>query len=363
MIRLVPVVEMTDNEALAVAVRAGDESAFAAMIEPHRRELRVHCYRLLGGLAESEDLVQETFLRAWRGRTGFEGRSTLRAWLYRIATNACLDELARRPRRVLPSDVAPAADADSGPPRPLPLPWLEPYPDTLLPVAAAGEEEPDTALVAKETVELAFLAAIQHLPPRQRAVLILRDVLGWPAAETAASLELSVAAVKSALQRARSTLRTRLPRSRLDWGPVTTATADERALLRRYIDAHRRGDSDALAAVLSEDVRVSFPPLPLWVDGREPFVEGCRKFADPGEYRYVETGANRQPAVAVYLRRLGDTAFRLFALEVLRIENGAITEIVDFTDDAVLALLGLAPALSGTDSGDSFLPVAPSQRT
>jgi len=338
-------VEMTSNEASALAVRAGDEAAFAAMTEPYRRELRVHCYRLLGGLADSEDLVQETFLRAWRGRAGFEGRSTFRAWLYRIATNACLDELARRPRRVLPSDVAPAADADTSPPRPMELPWLEPFPDSLLPEEADGDHEPDTALVAKETIELAFLATIQLLPPRQRAVLILRDVLGWPAAETAASLDLSVAAVKSALQRARSTLRTRLPRSRLEWGPVSTATADERALLRRYIDAHSRGDGDALAAVLSEDVRVSFPPLPLWVDGRDSFIVGSRKFADSGEYRYLETGANLQPAVAVYLRRPGDTAFRLLALQVLRVEGGAIVEIIDFTGAAVLAASGLPAVL------------------
>ena len=343
MVRFVPMVEMTYDE--AAAVRAGDEAAFAAMAEPYRRELRVHCYRLLGALADSEDLVQETFLRAWRGRAGFEGRSTFRAWLYRIATNACLDELARHPRRVLPSDVAPAADSATVPPRPMALRWLEPYPDSLLPNVAADGQEPDTALVAKETIELAFLAAIQHLPPRQRAVLILRDVLGWQAAETAASLELTVAAVKSALQRARSTLRERLPRSRLEWGPSADATADERALLRRYIDAHRRGDGAVLAAVLSEDVRVSFPPLPLWVDGREPFIEGSRKHADPGEYRYVESGANLQPAMAVYLRRPGDTAFRLLALQVLRIGGGTIIEIVDFTDPAVLAACGLPSAL------------------
>ncbi|WP_344933339.1 RNA polymerase subunit sigma-70 [Sphaerisporangium flaviroseum] len=334
-----------DDAAAAAAVRAGDESAFASLVERHRRELRVHCYRMLGAFADSEDLVQETFLRAWRSRGGFEARSTFRAWLYRIATNACLDVLAQRPRRVLPYDVAPAAGSGTALPLPMDGPWLEPCPDHLLSGAVPADQAPDAVLVAKETIELAFLAAIQHLPPRQRAVLIMRDVLGWSASDTAGSLDLSVAAVKSALQRARSTLRRHLPRSRLEWGSVAGATAEERVLLRRYVDAHRRGDGDALAALLSEDVRVSFPPLPLWVDGRDSFIAGSKEFADAGEYRYVETGANLQPAAAVYLRRPSDTVFRLLALEVLRIEKGRIAEIVDFNDPAVLAAFGLAPAL------------------
>src|ERR671916_2616274 len=195
---------MTSTEAAtAVAsARFGDESAFAALVEPHRRELQVHCYRMLGSFEDSEDLVQETFLRAWRKRETFQGRSSFRAWLYRIATNACLDSLERRPRIAAVRDGAqPTAE----------LPWLQPYPDQLLEEVATGEAEPEEEVVARETIELAFIAAIQLLPPRQRAVLIARDVLGWSAAETAGMLGISVAAGNSALQRARATMKEHLP--------------------------------------------------------------------------------------------------------------------------------------------------------
>ena len=193
-----------------------DEAAFAEAAERHRRELQVHCYRMVGSLEESEDLVQETFLRAWRGRRGFRGRSSLRTWLYRIATNACLDALERRPRRILAADVAPADPAATDMPE-ADLPWLQPYPDALLdeiPDEAAG---PAALAESRETIELAFLAAIQHLPPRQRAALVLRDVLGWSARETAALMETSVAAANSALQRAREALKAHLPAARSEW--------------------------------------------------------------------------------------------------------------------------------------------------
>ncbi|SDL37501.1 RNA polymerase sigma-70 factor, ECF subfamily [Nonomuraea jiangxiensis] len=330
-----------EESAVVAAARDGDESAFGALAERHRRELQVHCYRMLGSVEESEDLVQETFLRAWRGLAGFEGRSTFRGWLYRIATNACLDVLAQRPRRVLPYEVAPAARGDTALPEPVDHPWLEPYPDRLLPDADA----PDAAAVERETIELAFLAAIQHLPPRQRAVLILRDVLGWPAKDTAALLDLSVAAVKSALQRARVTMRRHLPRRRSEWGAGTDPSAAERALLQRYMDAHQRRDPRALAAVLRADVRVSFPPLPLWLDGSRDFVRGSTEFATAGEYRYRPTRANLQPAVAVYLRRPDKSGFHLLAVEVLRIEEGMISEIVDFSAPRVLAAFGLPLSL------------------
>jgi RNA polymerase sigma-70 factor, ECF subfamily len=333
---------MGEREAVVARVRSGDESAFGELVRRHRRELQVHCYRMLGSLEEAEDLVQETFLRAWRAREGFSGQATFRAWLYRIATNACLDVLARRPRRVLPYDVAPAADpdADTMPP-PSGHAWLEPCPDSWL--RASNEDAPDAVVVAKETIELAFLAAIQHLTPRQRAVLILRDVLGWPAGEVAAALDTSVAAVKSALQRARPTLRRHLPRRRSEW---TSAPSDaERAVLARYLDAHERGDADALAAVLAEDVRVSFPPRALWADGREAFITGSRKFAFAGEHRFVPVRANLQPACAIYLRAPGDSAFRPLTLEVLRIEDGWIVEIVDFSSPHLFAAFGLAATL------------------
>src|SRR4029453_16319522 len=203
-----------EAQAVAAAARAGDESAFAVLAERYRRELQVHCYRMLGSFEDAEEMVQETFLRAWRKRSSFEGRSSFRAWLYRIATNVCLDVLERRPPRVLPPQVATAADPRV-PPRPTAdVPWLQPYPDRLLEGIAPSDTEPDAALVAKESIELAFLVAIQQLTPRQRAVLILRDVLGWSAKETAMLLDASVDAVNSALRRAAAALKRHLPARR-----------------------------------------------------------------------------------------------------------------------------------------------------
>jgi RNA polymerase sigma-70 factor, ECF subfamily len=323
---------------------AHDADAFAALAEPYRRELQVHCYRMLGSYEDSEDLVQETLLRAWRARHGFEaeGPSSFRAWLYRIATNACIDALAKRPRRVMPHDVVPASDPEVVPPEEPDVPWLQPYPDRLL---ASGDDEPDAVVVERETIELAFIAAIQHLPPRQRAALLLRDVLGFSAKEAASLLQTSIAAANSALQRARTTLRQRLPRRRLDWAPSSEPSARERALVQRYIDAQQRGDAAAVDAVLREDVRVSFPPHPLWYDSREAFRKAVERHAAPGEYRFMPTGANMQPAIAGYLRSPGDTAFRPLALEVLRIEDGQIAEIIDFGQLELFAAFGLPAEL------------------
>src|SRR3954468_15724605 len=210
-----------------------EEPAFAALVESHRGELQVHCYRMLGSLEDAEDLVQEAFLRAWRGRERFGagGRFLFRAWLYRIATNACLDVLRSRSRRVMPPDIAPAADPTVLPSPPVDLPWVWPYPDRLLEQVTAPDQEPGAIVVARETIELAFIAAIQHLPPRQRAVLVLRDVLGWSAKDTASTLEVSVAAANSALQRARATLQDHLPAQRTEWARTSGPTEDERALL------------------------------------------------------------------------------------------------------------------------------------
>ena len=247
-----------------------DDSTFTAQLEGHRPELRIHCYRMLGSLDDSEDLVQETFLRAWRGRERFgaDGRWELRAWLYRIATNACLDVLRRRPPRVMPPDVAEPGDPSVAPSPPADLPWLQPYP-------TLAED-----VVARETIELAFIAAIQHLPPRQRAVLILRDVLGWTAADAAEHLDLTVAAVNSALQRARATLRDRLG-ERTEWSRGSARSEEERELLRRYVDAHERADTDALAALLREDARLTMPPHPVWYDGREAIRVAAAQGFDP----------------------------------------------------------------------------------
>jgi RNA polymerase sigma-70 factor, ECF subfamily len=210
------------------AVRSGDTSAFAALAERYRRQLQVHCYRMLGSVEDAEDLVQETFLRAWRGREGFEERSLFRTWLYRIATNACLNALERAPRRVMPQDVAPpvtaatdASEARAEPPWATEIPWLQPYPDDLLEPPAPSDTEPDAIVVSRETIQLAFLAALQHLPPRQRAILILREVLGWSSKETATLLDTSVQSVNAALQRARATMRTRTPVGHHDVAPAT----------------------------------------------------------------------------------------------------------------------------------------------
>lgn len=321
-----------------VAVQRGDGPSFGRLLERHRRELSVHCYRMLGSFSEAEDMVQETFLRAWRKRGTFEGRSTFRAWLYRIATNACLDALRRRPRRVLPYDVAPATDLTGDLPAPTLVASIEPYPDALLGPAVPGGDDPVTAVVAKETIEIAFLAAIQHLPPVQRAVLILRDVIGWSANDAAEVLGTSIAAVKSALQRARVTMRERLPERRADWSaPRETTDAETARLLRRYMQAHERGDTAALAAMLADDVRVAYPPTQLWCEGRKTFVAGSKKHAAVGEYRFVPTRANMQPAAAIYLRRPGDTEFRPLVLEVLRFQDRLITEIIDFEPGLFLA--------------------------
>jgi RNA polymerase sigma-70 factor (TIGR02960 family) len=312
-----------------------DEQAFAEQVERHRRELQVHCYRMLGSFDEAEDLVQETFLRAWRARESFEGRSSFRAWLYRIATNACLDFLDRHPRQPrpyqVPATVEPSVPADPPPD----IPWLQPYPDELL--------DPDAAVVAKETIELVFLVAIQHLPPKQRAAVILRDVLEWSANDTAAVLDLSVPAVKSALQRARPVLRQHLPERRTEWAATSTPTEDERALLQRYVQASESGDAAAWAEVVSEDLRLTMPPNPMWFAGRDAIGGFLAQTLDPasphyfGEWKTLPTRANRQPAYAGYVRRPGTTVYRAQVLDVLRIEDGRIAQITTFEPHLVAA--------------------------
>jgi RNA polymerase sigma-70 factor (ECF subfamily) len=325
------------------------ESAFAALVERHRGELQVHCYRMLGSFEDSEDLVQETFLRAWRKRASFSlrGTSSFRAWLYRIATNACLDVLRTRPRRILPPQVAPPGDPAALPSPPADLPWLQPYPDRLVEPIAPADDEPGAVVVARETIELAFLAAIQHLPPRQRAVLILRDVLGWSAKDTAALLEASIASANSALQRARATLRDHLPERRTEWAPSSGPSEEERELLRRYVEAHERADADALAELLREDARLTMPPHPTWYAGREAILIGMRQGFDPefGRLRSVVAGANMQPAAAHYLRRPDESKYRPLALDVLWIEGGRVAEITSFVSPELFPAFGLPPAL------------------
>jgi RNA polymerase sigma-70 factor (TIGR02960 family) len=314
-----------------------DESAFAALTERHRRELHVHCYRMLASFDEAEDAVQETFLRAWRSRDRFDGGSLVRAWLYRIATNVCLDMQRRSRRRV------PALNSFAE------LPWLQPYPDTLLDEVAPDDREPDAVIVERETIELAFLAALQVLPPRQRAALIASDVLGWPAAETAAALETSVAATNSALQRARATMRQHLPARRAEWS-AGQPNAAERALLERFIDAHERGDAVAAVAISAEDLRITMPPRPYLLEGLGAIAPLLQNALAVGEWRLLPTLANRMPTAASYLRMPGDSEFRAFKFDVIRIQNGQIAEITTFGPELFPAF-GLAPTLREPDQG------------
>ena len=320
----------------AAAAFAGDESAFADLAQRHRRELHVHCYRMLASFDDAEDAVQDTFLRAWRSRDTFEGGSLVRAWLYRIATNVCLDVIRRKSRRPTTSMRSFAE-----------IPWMQPYPDELLDEVAPSDEQPDAVVVERETIELAFLAALQVLPPRQRAALIVRDVIGWPASETASLLDTSVAAANSALQRARATMQAHLPPRRAEWS-AGKPSPEERELLDRFIDAHERLDAAAAVAIAAEDIRISMPPDMMVFDGLDviaPFLE--RAFAEEtrdGDWRLVPTWANRMPTAASYLRRPGDSTFRAFKFDVLRIEKGAIAEITT-VGAGLFPAFGLTPTL------------------
>ncbi len=313
--------DQRETGALVATAQAGDQDAFAALTGRYRREIQVHCYRMLGSIEDAEDAVQETLLRAWRKRETFGARSTFRAWLYGIATNTCLDALERRSRRFMPPDIALAADPLAIPAPASEIPWLEPYPDRLLEQVADDALGPDETYVARETIELAFLAAIQHLPPRQRAVLILRDVLGWSQ---------------------------HLPERRVEWAETRTPDANEQLLLERYMDAWSRRDVDALAALLAEDSRLAMPPTPAWYSGREAiaaFLANLPFRPSARQHIHVPTRANRQPAFAVFLAGDPGTAPRPFALEVLRLEDGLIAEIDIFLQPELLEHFAvLAPA-------------------
>ncbi len=310
-----------------------DEREFRALTERHRREIHVHCYRMLGSFHDAEDLVQETMLRAWQNRASYDdttGGAGFRAWLYRIATNACLDALKSKRRRV------PTLTSLSE------LPWLEPYPDRLLDEIPASET-PDDVAVKRETIALGYLAMIQLLPARQRAILILHDVLGWSAAETASLLETSVAATNSGLQRARATMQ-RSAAHEGDRAGAPEPTERERALLAAFIDAHERSDLAASVALMREDIRVTMPPLPFRYDGVAQIAPLISQAASMGEWRLVAAWANRQPAAVSYLRRPGDSEFRAFKVDVLHTRDGLIAEITTFMPTLV-EMFGLPPIL------------------
>ena len=321
-----------------------DEITFSALFERHRRALQAHCYRMVGSFEDSEDLVQETFARAWRARERFrrEGRWSFRAWLYRIATNACFDHLSRRAPRLLPVDVARATEPEADlPPVASDVLWLDPYPDRLV--------DPHEAAVARETMEIAFVAAIQHLAPRQRAALILRDAAGFSARETADLLSTSVPAANSALQRARERLRDQLPSHRAEWALSDDPTAEQREVARQYIEAIERRDFEALAALVREDARFSFPPRAIWYDGLDAFRRASDKHAAPGEHLFVPAAANLQPAFAIYLRGPDETLYRPLALAVPRVRAGRVVEVIHWDRPELFAAFGLPMSFPPSD--------------
>jgi RNA polymerase sigma-70 factor (ECF subfamily) len=316
------------SAALLTSAAAGDERAFGALVEPYRRELHAHCYRMLGSLHDAEDALQDTLLRAWRALGRFEGRSSLRSWLYKIATNICLDVLARRPKRMLPMEHSPATDMSIDPTEPLlESIWIEPYPDAQL-----DYEQ-------REGVELAFIAALQHLPATQRAVLILREVLGFSARETAEALETTVASVNSALQRARAAVEERRPERSQQ--ATLRALGDDaiRELVERYIDAWERADVDAVVAMLAEDATFAMPPLPEWYAGRE----AIRVFLPRGPLRmrrrFLPAHANGQLAFGTYKEVDGRMVAN--AVHVLTLRGTEIAAVDCFLDSSLFASFGL----------------------
>jgi RNA polymerase sigma-70 factor, ECF subfamily len=336
------------DQALLTAARDGDGDAFARLITAHRAALKAHCYRMLGSVHDAEDALQETQLRAWRSLSKFEGRSSLRSWLYTIATNVCLRAIERRPKRVLPVDYGPAtADPHADAAAPLTESvWVEPYPDEALslPDGLAG---PHARYEQREAVELAFIAALQHLPAQQRAVLILRDVLGYSGAEVAEVLGTNANAVYSVLQRAHKTVEARLPAQTQQATLRSLGDARLRETVAGYIDAWERHDVDALAARLAEDAALSMPPEPTWFRGRDVIAAFLRErpFNDKYRWRIVPTQANGQPAFGQYLWNEHAQAFMPKELVVLTLDGDRIGELTVFRDPALLERFGLPDRL------------------
>ena len=308
---------------------------FASNVERHRRELLIHCYRMLGSLPDAEDAVQETLLRAWRYRDTLKEGAPLRPWLYRIATNACLDAIARDQRRA--ALAATAAEPDDWTGQSEDVVWLGPIPDSVLGQPTPPERTPEAISLTRETIEIAFLTVIQFLTPQQRAALILCDVLDWSAKDAAGLLDISVPAVNSALQRARGRLRERLPSRKPAWPSTVDASAAEGDLLKKYVEATESADFRAFESIIRADATFRMPPEPDTAVGREAifklWVEGGFGSERFGSLRCLVTHANLQPAVACYRRQPGDSLWRAMAMDVLRIEDGFIAEIVTFMPD------------------------------
>jgi len=328
--------------------RAGDAAAFTRLVEPLRRQLHAHCYRMLGSTYDADDALQDALLRAWRGFARFEGRASLRSWLYTVATNACLDSVARRGRRALPVDLGPASERAVLGDRPnTEVAWLGPYPDAGLTDDVAGPAGPSARYEQREAVELAFVAACQHLPGNQRAALLLFEVLGFSAAEIAAAMATSTASVNSALQRARVTVAQKVPSVTQQQTLRTIEDVRLREIVAGYCGALERGDADALVALLTEDVTWSMPPLPHWYRGlasvtdfavRVPLT-GC------GSWRHIPISANGQPAVAAYLRNDDAGAHDFWSINVLTLRGERIAEVTSFIGAEHIAAFGLPAAL------------------
>jgi RNA polymerase sigma-70 factor, ECF subfamily len=331
------------GEALLARARAGDEAAFRELTEPHRRELQVHCYRMLGSLQDAEDMVQETLLAAWSGLDAFEGRASVRSWLYRIATNRCLNALRARSRR--PREVPAMVDPPEPTRRTEPV-WLDPYPDVLLEDIPDRSAGPAVRYEARESIELAFMVGLQHLPPGQRAALVLHDVLGFRTAEIGEMLDASEASVKGALQRARAALDALLPAADRERAPRPDS-ADERRLARRFADAYESGDVDELVSLLTDDALVTMPPQPLAYQGRDAIAALLRQRAEVRgvPVRVVPTRANSQPAFGCYLVDEQAGIARPYSLIVLRLEGDAIAAMTWFADTGVFPHFGLPHTL------------------
>ncbi|MEV4482815.1 sigma-70 family RNA polymerase sigma factor [Micromonospora coxensis] len=339
-----PAADDADGSGLARA-RDGDARAFTELVAPLRRELHAHCYRMLGSSHDADDALQEALLRAWRALPRFEGRSSLRSWLYTVSTRTCLDLLAGRHRRALPVDLGPASDRTVRDDAPVTdVAWLGPYPDAGLPDSPAA---PHARYEQREAVELAFVAALQHLPGNQRAALLLFEVLGFSAAEIATMMATSVTSVNSALARARRLVADRVP-----------ARSQQRALrrlddtrLRRLVDGYaaalENGDAEALVALLTEDVTWSMPPMPHWYRGLDAVVDFAREvpLTSCGQWRHLPTGANGQPALACYLRRGTDGPFLAWSVNVLTVRDDRISEVTSFVGAEHVTAFGLPASL------------------
>lgn len=333
-------------DALLAGARGGDENAFTALVEPHRRELMSQAYRMLGSFADAEDALQEALLAAWRALPGFEGRSSLRTWLFRITTNACLRLASKRPPRLLSSDYAPPRSDvhDLGEPVPGPV-WLEPFMDES--TQPDEDLDPLAAVLRRESVELAFVAALQHLPATQRAVLLLREVLAFSAAETADAVGTSVASANSALQRARAGLAERRPDRSQQAELAALGDEGRRALVDAFVAAWERGDAPALVDLLAADARFTMPPLPAWFRGLEDVARFLTERVFTTPWRLVPVEANGQIAFACY--QFDGPSWRLGAVNVLSLRGGSISWIAGFVDPVALHRLGLRTELSFED--------------